>query len=111
MENTQENDVGSNATEVYTYKETQEERTEENQENMPCASTSSHTKKKRKCKKNKPNMHSFENVPIQKVDAIPWEIDGNSIYQLKCKEDEFIDKQRDGRLWKMSESGRVDLNG
>ena len=56
-------------------------------------------------------MHSFENVPIQKNDAIPWEIDGNSIYQLKCNEDEFIDKQRDGRWWKMSESGRVDLNG
>ena len=56
-------------------------------------------------------MHSFENVPIQKVDAIPWGIDGNSIYQLKCNEDEFIDKQRDGRWWKMSESGRVDLNG
>ena len=41
-------------------------------------------------------MHSFENVPIQNVDAIPWEIDGNSIYQLKCNEDEFIDKQKDG---------------
>ena len=57
------------------------------------------------------NMHSFENVPIQKVDAIPWEIDGNSIYQLKCNEDEFIDKHSNGRWWKMSESGRVDLNG
>ena len=48
MENTQENDVDSNATEVYTYKETQEERIEGNQENMPSASTSSHTKKKTK---------------------------------------------------------------
>ena len=50
-------------------------------------STSSHTKKNRKLKKNKLNMHSFENVPIQEVDAIPWEIDGHSIYQLKCNED------------------------
>ena len=35
IENTQENDVDSNATEMYTHAETQEERTEENQENMP----------------------------------------------------------------------------
>ena len=111
VENTQENDVDSDATEMFTCEETQKERTEENQENMTSTSTSSHTEKKRKHKKNKLNMHSFENVPIQKVDAIPWEIDGNCIYQLKCNEDEFIDKQRDGRWWKMSESGRVDLNG
>ena len=78
---------------------------------MPSASTSSHTKKKRKHKKNKLNMHSLENILIQKVDAIPWKIDGNSIYQLKCNEHEFIDNQRDGRWWKMSESGRVDLIG
>ena len=103
----QENNVDSNATEMYT----QEERTEVNQENMPSASTSSHTKKKRKHKKNKLNMYSFENIPIQKVDAIPWEIDGNSIYQLKCNEDEFIDEHRDRRWWEMSESGKVELNG
>ena len=78
---------------------------------MPSTSTSSHTKKKRKHKKNRLNMDSFENVPIQKVETISWEIDGNSIYQLKCNEDEFIDKHRDVRWWKMSESGRVDLNG
>ena len=93
----QENDVDNNATAMYTHEETQEERTEENQENMPSASTSLHTKKKRKHKKNKLNMHSFKNIPIQKVDVIPWEIDGNSIYQLKCNEDEFVDKHRDGR--------------
>ena len=42
-------------------------------------------------------MHSFENVPIQKVNAIPWEIDGSSIYQLKCNQDEFIDRQKNRR--------------
>ena len=79
MENTQENDVDSDATEMYTHEETKEERTGENQENMPSTSTSLHTKRKRQHKKNSLNMHSFENVPIQKVDAIPREIDGNSI--------------------------------
>ena len=38
---------------IYIYEVTQEEGTEENQENMPSASTSSHTKKKGKHKKNK----------------------------------------------------------
>ena len=97
IENTEENGVDSDATEMYTQEETQGERMEENQENMPSISTYSHTKKERKHKKNKLNMYSFEFVPVQKVDAIPMEIDGNSIYQLKCNEDEFIEKHKDGR--------------
>ena len=44
IENTEENDVDSDATEMYTHEETQEERIEENQENMPSTSTSLHTK-------------------------------------------------------------------
>ena len=71
MENTQENAVDSDATEMYTHEETREERTEENQENMPSTSTSSHTEKKRKHKQNKLNVHSFENVPIQMLMQYP----------------------------------------
>ena len=56
-------------------------------------------------------MHHFENVDINIVDELPWEIDGVKIYQKTSTMDFWWDETKDGRWWKVSDSSWSTLNG
>ena len=56
-------------------------------------------------------MHHFENVDINIVDELPWEIDGVKIYKKTRTMDFWWDETKDGRWWKVSDSSWCALNG
>ena len=53
--------------------------------------------KKKKYEKHSLNLHLFTNVIPVVTDQIPWGVDDTRIYQIKCDEDVWHDKQKDGR--------------
>ena len=50
-------------------------------------------------------------VMPQEVEQVPWDIDGNVIYKMKCEDDFWIDSVSDGHWWKVVQSSRKDLQG
>ena len=50
-------------------------------------------------------------APVDMVEEIPWGIDGDHIYKIKCSKDEWISKYEDGRLFFLKDSSRKDLVG
>ena len=67
--------------------------------------------KPRKYSKGKINENRFAKVAPESVDAIPWDINGNKIYRLKCKEKDYISHYQDGRWFVLKDSTRKGLNG
>ena len=55
--------------------------------------------KKKKYEKHSLNLHLFTNVNPVVTDQIPWGVDGTSIYQIKCHEEDWHDKKKDGKWW------------
>ena len=53
----------------------------------------------------------MDKVPVKIVDEIPWNINGNVIYKIKCTERNYIDKYQDGHWFTLRNSSRNDLNG
>ena len=45
------------------------------------------------------------------VNAIPWDVDGDRRFQIFCEKDEYIDKYRDGRWYKMNTTHIKHFNG
>ena len=45
------------------------------------------------------------------IEEIPWGIDGDHIYKIKCSEDEWISKYEDGRYFFLKDSSHTDLVG
>ena len=64
-----------------------------------------------KRKRNQINMHHFENVQINIVDELPWEIDGVKIYKKTSTMNLWWDETKDGKWWKVSDSSQSTLNG
>ena len=67
--------------------------------------------KQRKRRWNKMDMSLLKEVMPQEVEQLPWDIDGNVIYKMKCEEDFWIDSVSDGCWWKVVQSSRKDLQG
>ena len=67
--------------------------------------------KPRKHTKNKMDEERMGKLEVEKVDAIPWDIDGDHIYQLTATEENYITKYKDGRNFVLKNSNRVGLNG
>ena len=57
------------------------------------------------------DMSLLKEVMPQEVGQLPWDIDGNVIYKMKCEEDFWIDSVSDGCQWKAVQSSRKDLQG
>ena len=53
--------------------------------------------KPRKYSKGKINENRFAKVVPENVDVIPWDINGDKIYHVKCKEKDCISHYQDGR--------------
>ena len=68
-------------------------------------------KKPRKYEKVKLNEALMANSPVKIVDEIPWDINGNVIYKVKCKESDYIDTYQDGRWFSLNNSSNNRLNG
>ena len=65
----------------------------------------------KKRKRNRINMQNYENVQVNTVDELPWEIDGLQIYKKQSTMDFWWDETKDGRWWKVSDSSHSGLNG
>ena len=50
-------------------------------------------------------------APVDMVEEIPWGIDGDHIYKIKCSKDEWISKYEDGRSFFLKDSSCKDLVG
>ena len=50
-------------------------------------------------------------APVDIVEEIPWGIDGDHIYKIKCSEDDWISKYEDGRYFVLKDSSCTDLVG
>ena len=67
--------------------------------------------KPRKHTKNKMDEERMGKLKVQQVDTIPWDIDGDNIYQVPATEEDYIRKYKDGRNFILKNSNRVGLNG
>ena len=56
-------------------------------------------------------MSLLKEVMPQEVEELPWGIDGNDIFKMKCEEDFWVDSVCDGCWWKVVQSSRKDLQG
>ena len=65
----------------------------------------------KKRKRNRINTQNYENVQVNTVDELRWEIDGIQIYKKQSTMDFWWDETKDGRWWKVSDSSHSDLNG
>ena len=45
------------------------------------------------------------------VDVIPWDVDSDHHFKLQCDADNWIERQKDGRWYKMNSVSRKGLNG
>ena len=50
-------------------------------------------------------------MEIDMVDAIPWDVDGDRHYQIFCGPNEWVDKSKDRRWYKMNSSRHKGFNG
>ena len=68
-------------------------------------------KKPRKFEKVKLNEAIMAKAPVRIIDEIPWDINGNIIYKIKCTEKTYYDKYEDGHWFTLKNSLRNGLNG
>ena len=57
------------------------------------------------------DMTCFQTVPVEVMDEMPWDIDGNRIITVSCNADFWIDCTKDGRWWRTVQSSHKDLKG
>ena len=80
----------------------------------PIQEKNERTKRKNKQRKgrcNRMDMSLLKEVMPQEVEEVPWDIDGNVIFKMKCEEDFWIDSVSIGHWWKVVQSSRKDLQG
>ena len=61
--------------------------------------------------KKKITLGIFCDISPKVVEEIPWEINGNVIYKMKCSEHNFVRDTTDGRWFQLKNSAKVGLNG
>ena len=74
-------------------------------------SLSTNRQKPKKFEKVKLDEACMACAPVDMVEEIPWGIDGDHIYKIKCSEDEWLSKYEDGRYFFLKDSSRRDLVG
>ena len=67
--------------------------------------------KKRKWSKNKMPYAKCLNMEVEMLDSIPWDVDGDHRFRVFCDVDNWVDKAKDGRWYKLNSSSRKGLNG
>ena len=67
--------------------------------------------RKPKYKKKFINYVKFAQVDSVLVDEIPWDVDRDQKYRIECDKEDYIDKAKDGRWFKMHTSSRKGLVG
>ena len=67
--------------------------------------------KKNKYRKNFMRPQSFANVDVEMVDSVPWDVDAVHSYKILCESDEWYNKQKDGRWYKMNSTTRKGFGG
>ena len=75
------------------------------------STTSSVRRSRPKYYKSKMDEERMAKCPIEKVDAIPWDIDGDHIYQMPIARDTFCEMYVDGRHFHLKHGSRKGLNG
>ena len=68
-------------------------------------------KKPRKYAKNKIDEQRMAKCPIEKVDAIPWDVNEDHVYEIPSTAETYLDASRDGRWFLMKAGSRKGLNG
>jgi hypothetical protein len=69
------------------------------------------TTPKKRPKKLQLDMEIFNDVQVQHVECLPYDVNGTNIYQLACTKDTWNAKQRDGRWFQMHSSTRRNFYG
>ena len=67
--------------------------------------------KPEKYKKNKINEEHMARCPVEQVDEIPWDIDGDHVYELPATQNNYMQKYVDGRWFVLKDSTRKGLDG
>ena len=75
------------------------------------SSSSTNQQKPKKFEKVKIDEAWMARAPVHIVEEIPWAVDGDNIYKIKCSENEWLNKYKDGRSFFIKESSQSDLKG
>ena len=75
------------------------------------SATSTSRVKPRKHEKNSLDEERMSKVTVEHVESIPWDINGDKIYELPATEENYMKKYADGRWFTLKNSTRVGLNG
>ena len=75
------------------------------------SSSSTNWQKPKKFEKVKLDEARMACAPVHIVEEILWAVDGDNIYKIKCSENDWLDKYKDGRSFFIKESSRSDLKG
>ena len=57
------------------------------------------------------NPNEFDGVETEMVDSVPWNVDGTHWYEIQCEANEWLDRCKDGRWFRMNTSGRKGFKG
>ena len=57
------------------------------------------------------NEMKFQTIIPEQVDLIPWDIDGDKVYHVKCEEKDYIEQYADGWWFVLHNSSQQGLNG
>ena len=68
-------------------------------------------KYKGKCQKSYLNLGLFSEAEPEVVDHMPWAVQGNKIFPIRCSEDYWHDKQLDRYHWKFTKGSHKGLDG
>ena len=67
--------------------------------------------KPRKYSKNKIDREWMARCVVERVEKIPWDINGDHVYEVPTTEDNYIRKYQNGRNFSLKNSSRLGLNG
>ena len=57
------------------------------------------------------NRYRYIATDIEKVEKLPWDVDGEHCFQMKCTKDQWVDKSKDGWWFNMHTSSRKGFHG
>ena len=67
--------------------------------------------KKNKYRRRSIDLKRFVGIQLKLLEKVPWDIDGTQIITINCTENQWVDRSKDGRWWKINTSTRKGLNG
>ena len=67
--------------------------------------------KKNKYRRCSIDLKCFVGIQPKLLEKVPWDIDGTQIITINCTKNQWVDRSKDGRWWKINTSTRKGLNG